>query len=188
VKELALEGGQGVSFWLAWECFLECLFIEKDVNFAIINFLIMYRLWSEIEVCLNFRFLLCEKWMGVGWEVGEVNWCSNVRNTYLRGFQSSFKRIERLFFAECKPHKWDVNLFTLLDAVSQLLDDWIFFLLPTHSIRKISGLCQVSRDRVRAVREGILWIDLAVLYKFRGYVGFWEFSKVKIQFSHERTN
>jgi hypothetical protein len=36
---------------------------------------------------------------------------------------------------------------------SQLLDDWICFLFPTHSIRKISGLWYVSRDRVRAGRE-----------------------------------
>jgi hypothetical protein len=62
---------------------------------------------------------------------------------------------------------------------SQLLDGCISFLLPTHSIRKSSGLCYVYRDRVQAVREAILLGDLAVSDKFRGYVEFWDSSKVK---------
>jgi hypothetical protein len=38
---------------------------------------------------------------------------------------------------------------------SQLVDEWIDFLLPTDSISRISRLCHVSRDRVRAVREAL---------------------------------
>jgi hypothetical protein len=50
------------------------------------------------------------------WDI-MINWFWNVKTAYLRGFQNSFKRIEWLSFSESKPHKWDVQLSTLPDAV-----------------------------------------------------------------------
>jgi transposase len=38
-------------------------------------------------------------------------------------------------------------------ASADPLDDWIAFLLPTHSLRQIHRIVHVGRDRIRAVRD-----------------------------------